>query len=77
LFVILTSVCALSRIAFGTFQNEEEYGEVIWRFAPEAAEHARGFAFHPEQVMEEQPDGSLLVRFRAAGHLEMRWYLFA
>jgi hypothetical protein len=27
------------------FQNEEEYGEVVWRFAPAAAKHAREFEF--------------------------------
>ena len=60
----------------GAFQREEEYGEVVWRFAPRAAEHARGFEFHPEQVMEDQPDGSLVVRFHAAGWLEMCWHLY-
>jgi len=63
--------------AFGVFQNEEEYGEVIWRFSPEVADHARVFEFHPEQVLEDEPDGSLIVKFKAAGHLEMCWYLYA
>ncbi len=63
--------------AFGVFQNEAEFGEVVWRFAPAAAAHARGFDFHPNQVVEDEPDGSLLVRFEAAGHLEMCWYLYA
>jgi predicted DNA-binding transcriptional regulator YafY len=63
--------------AFGAFQNEKEYGEVIWRFHPSAAAHAREFEFHPDQVMQEQKDGSLLVRFSAAGHLEMCWHLYA
>lgn len=26
--------------------------------------------------MEDQPDGSLIVRFRAGGALEMSWHLF-
>ena len=63
--------------AFGTFQNEQEFGEVVWRFAPEAVGHAREFEFHPDQVLEDQPDGSLIVRFRAAGLLEMCWHLYA
>lgn len=63
--------------AFGSFQNEKEFGEVVWRFAPEAAEHAREFEFHPEQAFEDQPDGSVIVRFNAAGHLEMCWHLYA
>lgn len=63
--------------AFGTYQNDAEYGDVVWRFAPEAVHHAREFEFHPGQVFEDQPDGSLIVRFRAAGHLEMCWHLYA
>ena len=67
---------AFANRAFGVFQNEEEFGAVVWRFSPKAAAHARGFEFHPAQVMEEQPDGSLIVRFSAAGHLEMAWHLY-
>ena len=62
--------------AFGIFQNENEFGEVVWRFTPKVADHARSFEFHPGQVFEEQPDGSLIVRFAAAGHLEMAWHLY-
>jgi predicted DNA-binding transcriptional regulator YafY len=63
--------------AFGVFQNDEEFGEVIWRFSPDVVDHAKAFEFHPDQVFEEQPDGSLIVRFSAAGHLEMCWFLYA
>jgi predicted DNA-binding transcriptional regulator YafY len=63
--------------AFGLFQSEAEYGEVVWRFSPEAAEHARGYVFHPEQTVEDGRGGSLIVRFRASGHLEMAWHLYA
>ena len=63
--------------AFGTFQDPREIDEVVWRFLPEAADHARAFRFHPDQQLEEQPDGSLIVRFRACGHLEMCWHLYA
>jgi predicted DNA-binding transcriptional regulator YafY len=62
--------------SFGVFQNDNDFTEVIWRFKPEAAEQARGYLFHPKQTMEEQPDGSLVVRFRAAGQLEMSWHLY-
>jgi WYL domain len=43
---------------------------------PKAAPDARHFLFHPTQSFEDQPDGSLLVRFRAGGALEMCWHLF-
>jgi len=62
--------------AFGAFQNDSEFGEVIWKFKPEVASHARAFLFHPTQVLEDQPDGSLIVRFSASGHLEMCWHLY-
>ncbi|ALN72260.1 YafY family protein [Aureimonas sp. AU20] len=62
--------------AFGVFQNKDEYGEVVWRFLPDVAANARGFRFHPDQTIEESADGSLTVRFHAAGHLEMAWFLY-
>ncbi|WP_254900911.1 YafY family protein [Maritimibacter sp. HL-12] len=62
--------------AFGVYQDPAQYGEVIWRFAPGAAERAAEFRFHPTQVLEPQDDGSLIVRFNAAGWLEMAWHLY-
>jgi predicted DNA-binding transcriptional regulator YafY len=67
---------AFAHRSFGVFQHPEEYGEVVWRFSPRAARHARSFEFHPSQVVEDQPDGSLLVRFMASGQLEMAWHLY-
>jgi predicted DNA-binding transcriptional regulator YafY len=71
------SLRAFANRAFGVYQRDDEFGEVVWRFAPEAADHAHGFEFHPEQILEDQEDGSLIVRFRASGHLEMCWHLYA
>lgn len=62
--------------AFGSFHTDTEYGEVCWRFTPAAALTAREFLFHPTQEMTEEPDGSLIVRFTASGHLEMAWHLY-
>lgn len=62
--------------SFGVFQNDAEFGEVVWRFTPRAAERAKAYEFHPSQIVEDQPDGSLLVRFHAAGHLEMAWHAY-
>lgn len=62
--------------AFGAHQTEGQYDEVIWKFTPEAAERAAGFRFHPDQVLEPQDDGGLIVRFDAAGWLEMAWHLY-
>lgn len=68
---------AFANRAFGLFQNDNEFGEVVWRFTQKAANHARGYLFHPGQQTHDEPDGSLLVRFEAAGHLEMAWHLYA
>lgn len=62
--------------AFGSYHADDEYGEVIWRFTPEAAPVAREFLFHPRQAVTDEPDGSLTVRFHASGHLEMAWHLY-
>lgn len=37
---------------------------------------AAEFRFHPTQVLEPQDDESLIVRFTAAGWLEMAWHLY-
>lgn len=62
--------------AFGVYQDPAQYGEVIWRFAPEAAARAAEFRFHPKQIVEPQNDGALIVRFHASGWLEMAWHLY-
>ena len=62
--------------AFGSFQDDDQYGEVVWQFAPEAADHAAEWQFHPRQSVTRLPDGSLEVRFAASGWLEMAWHLY-
>ncbi len=62
-----------ARRCFGTFL--EEPFDVVWRFRPEAAPDAAEFVFHPDQKMHWLEDGSLEVRFRAGGALEMVWHL--
>jgi len=62
--------------AFGAYQDPAQYGEIVWRFLPEAASRAAEFQFHPNQSAEFRDDGSLIVRFKAAGWLEMAWHLY-
>jgi predicted DNA-binding transcriptional regulator YafY len=71
------SLKAHANRAFGVFQDDREFGEVIWKFAPRAASHAARFQFHPEQQTRILEDGSLIVSFLACGHLEMCWHLYA
>lgn len=61
------------RRLFGVF-NEEPF-DVCWRFTPKAAGDAAEYVFHPDQKHEWQTDGSLDVKFRAAGAQEMAWHL--
>ena len=63
--------------AFGSFHAESEFGEIVWKFAPRAADRAQRFQFHPSQETELLEDGSLIVRFAASGHVEMAWHLYA
>lgn len=60
--------------SFGVFQEEQV--DVVWRFAATAAAAAEEFLFHPSQKMSRRSDGSLEVRFRAGGLLEMAWHLY-
>ena len=61
--------------SFGLFQDEPF--QTAWKFAPDAADDAAEFLFHPSQTQEHLPDGSLIVRFVAASELEMAWHLYS
>jgi predicted DNA-binding transcriptional regulator YafY len=61
--------------SFGAFWDGERF-DVEWRFKPQAADDARRFRFHPDQVLVDQPDGSVIVTFSASGLTEMAWHLF-
>jgi predicted DNA-binding transcriptional regulator YafY len=68
------SLKSFAERSFGVYQ--EEPVEVKWRFTPQAAAAAEEFLFHPSQKMKRRPDGSLDVKFRAGGLLEMAWHLY-
>jgi predicted DNA-binding transcriptional regulator YafY len=61
--------------SFGAFQEPPQ--EVVLRFSPSAAADARRFLFHPSQVIEDQHDGALIIRFTAGGLLELVRHLFS
>ncbi|WP_216641178.1 helix-turn-helix transcriptional regulator [Oceaniglobus roseus] len=63
--------------AFGSYQAEEEYGEVVLRFSQQAADRAAEWRFHPTQSSRPLADGRLEVRFTASGWLEMAWHLLS
>ena len=60
--------------SFGIFHDDTE--DVVLRILPAGAREALGWRFHARQSVEEQLDGSVLVRFRASGMLELAWHLF-
>ena len=60
--------------SFGAFH--EKPFEVEWLFDAEAADDAAQYIFHPSQKMLRNKDGTLTVKFKAGGKLEMDWHLY-
>ena len=60
--------------SFGIYQDEAR--DVVLRVTPAGAADALGWRFHITQRVEAQPDGSVIVQFRASGMLELAWHLF-
>ena len=46
------------------------------RILPHGVDEARAWLFHATQVLEDQPDGTVLVRFSSSGMRELSWHLF-
>ena len=68
------SLQTFAKRSFGVFQEEPR--DIVWRFSPSVAEAVAEYEFHPDQLLEKQQDGSIIVRFRAGGQLEMCWHLY-
>lgn len=68
------SLAAYASRSFGIYQDAVE--DVVLHILPHGAEEALGWRFHATQVLEPQPDGSVIARFRAAGMRELAWHLF-
>jgi predicted DNA-binding transcriptional regulator YafY len=60
--------------SFGIYQDDTQ--DVILRVRPASAEGALRWRFHSDQTLDQQPDGSVIVRFRASGMRELAWHLF-
>ncbi|THD77638.1 MAG: WYL domain-containing protein [Phenylobacterium sp.] len=60
--------------SFGIYQDDTE--DVVLRILPASAEGALRWRFHANQSVEPQPDGAVIVRFRASGMRELAWHLF-
>ena len=60
--------------SFGVFK--EKPFDVEWLFDKEVARDAAQYVFHPKQTRILNKDGTLTVKFKAGGALEMDWYLY-
>lgn len=60
--------------SFGAFH--EKPFDVEWLFDAEVADDAAQYEFHPQQELTHNADGTLTVKFRAGGRLEMDWHLY-
>ncbi len=60
--------------SFGVFQEAQQ--DIVWKFMPAVADAVVEYVFHPGQSIEKQRDGSVIVRFRAGGLMEMCWHLY-
>lgn len=60
--------------SFGIYQDAVE--DVVLRVLPHGAAEALAWRFHADQTLEAGPDGSVTVRFRSGGMLELAWHLF-
>jgi predicted DNA-binding transcriptional regulator YafY len=70
-------LAAHAKAGFSSCVNAAEVEEVVWRFSAEAADRARRFVFHPDQIVVENDDGTITVTFSACGLHEMCWHLYS
>ncbi|RAK68477.1 helix-turn-helix transcriptional regulator [Phenylobacterium kunshanense] len=68
------SLQAYADESFGIYQDDTH--DVVLRILPHGREDAVRWRFHARQKVEDQPDGSTIVRFRASGMRELAWHLF-
>ena len=65
---------AFANRSFGIYQDAVE--DVVLTIAEPSAAEARVWRFHPTQTIQDNPDGSVTVRFTASGMRELAWHLF-
>ena len=60
--------------SFGVYHNEVMKVELL--FTPDVAEDVLNFNFHTTQRGKQNDDGSVTVKFKASGELEILWHIF-
>ena len=68
------SLRAFAERSFGVFQEKPR--DVVWQFSASVADAIEEYVFHPNQSMQRQKDGSVIVKFTAGGLMEMCWHLY-
>lgn len=68
------SLQAYADESFGIYQDDTH--NVVLKILPHGADDALRWRFHSNQRLEQQDDGSVIVRFRASGMRELAWHLF-
>lgn len=68
------SLQAYADESFGIYQDDTH--DVVLRITPEGADEALRWRFHARQTVEQEHDGSVVVRFRSSGMRELAWHLF-
>lgn len=63
-----------SNRSFGVYQNEIIKVELL--FTKDVKEDVLNYNFHPTQKVKENYDGTVTVKFKASGPLEIIWHLF-
>jgi predicted DNA-binding transcriptional regulator YafY len=70
------SLQAYAERSFGVIQEKKAVRRGLALFRQRRLTTQGNSCFIRTQKLEDQPDGSLIVRFRAGGALEMCWHLF-
>ena len=60
--------------SFGVYQNEMIKVELL--FSEYVAEDVLNYNFHPTQKVKQNEDGTVSVKFKASGNLQILWHLF-
>lgn len=60
--------------SFGVYQNEVVKVELL--FSKDVADEVLNYNFHPTQKVKQNDDGTVTVKFKASGELEIIWHIF-
>lgn len=60
--------------SFGIYQNEVIKVELL--FSADVAQDVLNYNFHPTQKVKQNDDGTVTVKFKASGNLQILWHLF-